>query len=91
MLIILFFLARSYRDRDMNFLKVLPGFCLIESTMASIGLIEPPIYKLTQQSVQYMDQLEKAGIVGPFTGSKARDVLIPDEFHLEQHLKDMGV
>jgi S-DNA-T family DNA segregation ATPase FtsK/SpoIIIE len=30
-----------------------------------------------------MDQLEKAGIVGPFEGSKARQVLIQDEHSLE--------
>lgn len=30
-----------------------------------------------------MDQLEAAGIVGPFEGSKARQVLIPDEYSLE--------
>ncbi len=33
-----------------------------------------------------VDQLEAAGIVGPFEGSKARQVLIPDEYALEQHL-----
>jgi len=33
-----------------------------------------------------MDQLEAAGIVGPTEGSKARQVLIPDEYHLEQIL-----
>ena len=36
-----------------------------------------------------MDQLEAAGIVGPFEGSKARQVLIPDEYTLEQLLKTL--
>jgi len=34
-----------------------------------------------------IDQLEAAGIVGPFEGSKARQVLMPDEYTLEQFLK----
>ncbi|MBR8535198.1 DNA translocase FtsK 4TM domain-containing protein [Carboxylicivirga sediminis] len=33
-----------------------------------------------------IDQLEAAGVVGPFEGSKARQVLIPDELELEKHL-----
>lgn len=33
-----------------------------------------------------VDQLEAAGIIGPFEGSKARQVLIPDEVTLEQKL-----
>jgi S-DNA-T family DNA segregation ATPase FtsK/SpoIIIE len=33
-----------------------------------------------------VDQLEAAGIIGPFEGSKARQVLIPDEYSLEQLL-----
>lgn len=36
-----------------------------------------------------MDQLEAAGIVGPFEGSKARQVLIPDEYSLEQLLNTL--
>lgn len=35
-----------------------------------------------------MDQLESAGIVGAFEGSKARQVLIPDEYSLEQILNN---
>lgn len=35
-----------------------------------------------------IDQLEAAGIVGPFEGSKARQVLIPDEYSLEQMFRD---
>jgi S-DNA-T family DNA segregation ATPase FtsK/SpoIIIE len=34
-----------------------------------------------------VDQLEAAGIIGPFEGSKARQVLLPDEMALEQLLK----
>lgn len=33
-----------------------------------------------------IDQLEAAGIIGPFEGSKARQVLVPDEVSLEQIL-----
>jgi S-DNA-T family DNA segregation ATPase FtsK/SpoIIIE len=36
-----------------------------------------------------MDQLELAGIVGPTQGSKARDVYVPDEYHLEQILNSL--
>jgi len=35
-----------------------------------------------------IDQLEALGIVGPFEGSKAREVNISDELSLEQFLKD---
>ena len=34
-----------------------------------------------------IDQLEAAGIVGPFEGSKARDVIVQDPQTLEQILK----
>ncbi|MDP4207773.1 MAG: DNA translocase FtsK 4TM domain-containing protein [Bacteroidota bacterium] len=37
-----------------------------------------------------MDQLEKAGIVGPFEGSKARQVMYVDEVSLEQFLSNMS-
>ena len=33
-----------------------------------------------------VDQLEAAGIIGQFEGSKARQVLVPDEMALEQLL-----
>ncbi len=36
-----------------------------------------------------MDQLEAAGIVGPSEGSKAREVLMPDDYNLEQLLNSL--
>lgn len=37
-----------------------------------------------------IDQLEASGVVGPYEGSKARKVLYPDEYSLEQFLKTLG-
>ncbi len=37
-----------------------------------------------------IDQLEAAGIVGPFEGSKAREVRVANEMALEQFLKDLN-
>jgi S-DNA-T family DNA segregation ATPase FtsK/SpoIIIE len=36
-----------------------------------------------------IDQLEAAGIVGAFEGSKARDVLYPDEYSLDRYLETL--
>jgi S-DNA-T family DNA segregation ATPase FtsK/SpoIIIE len=36
-----------------------------------------------------VDQLEAAGIIGPFEGSKARQVLIKDESSLEDILSSL--
>ena len=38
-----------------------------------------------------VDQLEGAGIIGPFKGSKARDVLYADENTLEEYLNSKGL
>lgn len=37
-----------------------------------------------------IDQLEKVGIVGPFKGSKAREVLVHTEAELEEKLRNLG-
>jgi S-DNA-T family DNA segregation ATPase FtsK/SpoIIIE len=37
-----------------------------------------------------IDQLEAAGVVGPYEGSKARQVLYPDEYSLEQYLNSLN-
>jgi S-DNA-T family DNA segregation ATPase FtsK/SpoIIIE len=36
-----------------------------------------------------IDQLEAAGIVGPFSGSKSREVKVTSEAALEQILRDL--
>lgn len=55
----------------------------------STSLIQRKMKLGYNRSGRIIDQLEAAGIVGPFSGSKARDVLIKDMASLEQFLADM--
>jgi S-DNA-T family DNA segregation ATPase FtsK/SpoIIIE len=52
----------------------------------STSLIQRKLKLGYNRAGRIVDQLESAGIVGPFKGSKAREVLMPDEYALEQFL-----
>jgi S-DNA-T family DNA segregation ATPase FtsK/SpoIIIE len=56
----------------------------------STSLIQRKMKLGYNRAGRIMDQLEGAGIVGPFEGSKAREVLIPDEYALEQFLDNLN-
>ena len=56
----------------------------------STSLIQRKLKLGYNRAGRLIDQLEAAGIVGPFEGSKAREVLIPDEYSLEQLLNDLN-
>lgn len=52
----------------------------------STSLIQRKLKLGYNRAGRIIDQLEAAGVVGPFEGSKAREVLYPDEYALEQFL-----
>jgi S-DNA-T family DNA segregation ATPase FtsK/SpoIIIE len=56
----------------------------------STSLIQRKLKLGYNRSGRIIDQLEAAGIVGPFEGSKAREVLLPDEYALEQFLDNLN-
>ncbi|GAA4497760.1 hypothetical protein GCM10023172_13230 [Hymenobacter ginsengisoli] len=60
--------------------------CIVLHQQGSTSLIQRKLKLGYNRSGRIVDQLERAGIVGPFQGSKQRDVLIPDEYQLEQLL-----
>ncbi len=55
----------------------------------STSLIQRKLKLGYNRAGRIIDQLEAAGIVGPFEGSKAREVLYPDEYSLERHLEEL--
>jgi S-DNA-T family DNA segregation ATPase FtsK/SpoIIIE len=60
---------------------------IVMNQQGSTSLIQRKLKLGYNRAGRIVDQLEAAGIVGPFEGSKARQVLIPDEYALEQLLK----
>ncbi|MDD2200643.1 MAG: DNA translocase FtsK, partial [Bacteroidales bacterium] len=62
---------------------------LVLHQQGSTSLIQRKFSIGYNRAGRIMDQLENAGIVGPFEGSKARAVLFADEYSLEQHIKNL--
>ncbi len=62
---------------------------LVIHQQGSTSLIQRKFSIGYNRAGRIVDQLEVAGVVGPFEGSKARQVLIPDEYALDMLLKNI--
>ncbi len=60
---------------------------IVATQQGSTSLLQRKLKLGYNRAGRIIDQLEAAGIVGPFEGSKARDVKIKDEVTLEQILR----
>ena len=61
---------------------------IVNAQQGSASLIQRKLKLGYNRAGRIIDQLEAAGIVGPFEGSKARQVLVPDTLALEQLLQN---
>ena len=73
------------KKRDPEFEKA--ARLVVQYQQGSTSLIQRKLSLGYNRAGRIVDQLEAAGILGQFEGSKARDVLIKDEMSLEQILK----
>lgn len=62
---------------------------IVQHQQGSTSLIQRKLKLGYNRAGRLIDQLEAAGIVGPFEGSKAREVLIKDPVSLEQLLNTL--
>lgn len=74
-------------DRDALFEEA--ARLIVNHQQGSTSLIQRKLKLGYNRAGRLIDQLEAAGIVGPFEGSKAREVLIKDEISLEQLLNNL--
>ncbi|MEG1905078.1 MAG: DNA translocase FtsK, partial [Bacteroidales bacterium] len=75
------------KDRDQIFEEA--ARLVVLNQQGSTSMIQRKFSIGYNRAGRIMDQLEAAGIVGPFEGSKARQVLVIDEIHLEQILSTL--
>ncbi|WOD43771.1 DNA translocase FtsK [Hwangdonia lutea] len=73
-------------DRDKLFKDA--AIVIVTAQQGSASLLQRKLKLGYNRAGRIIDQLEAAGIVGPFEGSKARQVLIPDLLALDQHLEN---
>ncbi len=75
------------RERDSLFEEA--AQIIVQHQQGSTSLLQRRLNLGYNRAGRLIDQLEKAGIVGPFKGSKAREVLIADVLQLEDRLAEL--
>lgn len=62
---------------------------VVRHQQGSVSLLQRRLKVGYSRAARLIDELEAAGVVGPFDGSKAREVLIESEAELENLLKEL--
>lgn len=78
-------------DGDIDAMFVDAAYVVVNSGHGSTSLLQRKLKLGYNRAGRIMDQLERVGIVGPFEGSKAREVRIKDPMMLEEKLKELGL
>ena len=66
------------------------AYIIVQTQQGSTSMLQRKLKLGYNRAGRIIDQLEKAGIVGPFAGSKQREVRVANEMALEQYLKDLN-
>lgn len=83
--------AKEFDESDRDPLFEDAARVIVQAQQGSTSLLQRKLKLGYNRAGRLIDQLEAAGIVGPFEGSKAREVRVANEEALEQFLKDLNL
>jgi S-DNA-T family DNA segregation ATPase FtsK/SpoIIIE len=78
-------------DEELDALFADAARIVVTHQQGSASLLQRKLKLGYNRAGRIVDQLEGMGIIGPFKGSKARDVLYADEVSLEEFLNSKGI
>ncbi|MDW8074468.1 MAG: DNA translocase FtsK [Bacteroidota bacterium] len=78
-------------DSDFDPLFVEAARVIVHAQQGSTSLLQRRLRIGYSRAARIIDQLEAAGIVGPFDGSKARQVLVESDAELDMRLSELGL
>jgi len=77
----------NFADEDKDELFEEAARIVVMTQQGSASMLQRKLKLGYNRAGRLVDQLEAAGVIGPFEGSKARKVLIADDIALDQFLK----
>jgi S-DNA-T family DNA segregation ATPase FtsK/SpoIIIE len=72
-------------DRDPFFMEA--ARIVVRTGQGSVSILQRRLKVGYSRAARLIDQLERAGVVGPFDGSKARAVLVDERYFDSTHAK----
>ena len=82
--------GKDFDDGDRDVLFSDAAKLIVQNQVGSTSLIQRRMKLGYNRAGRLMDQLERAGIVGPNLGSKAREVRFKSELELQEYLDTIG-
>ena len=62
----------------------------METNQASVSILQRRMRLGYTRAARLIDMMEQEGVVGPYVGSKPRDILVNREEWLLKHMQDHG-